>query len=381
MVPLHHELTPSPPRFGQRCSVFVYARTENDGYCAAVVRKSNSVFERNAVEALVDALRSIDITASSIQDKPGAADLLVEAGGVPFVVEVKSVVTAGDGARFAQGGANRDRATVVVADRIAEGAKEEFRRAGVNFYDRRGHLRILRPPIVIDVVLPSEAMARGRSTGPLSSQVAKEVAITCLLTPDRPHGVREVATYIERVPSAVSTAMADLRAEGLLTSAGEASVPDLFHELATAWRRGPVPLADLPRPGAGRVNDQLDLGFEDAELSSGWALTDTLAAASWGMPVVARGDYPPDFYVPSDAHLRRARALLGETSNADRRACTVAVAPVRLACLRRVDHAKTSGEVWPVADHIVVALDLAQDKARGLGILDRWHPKDIVRAW
>ena len=84
----------------------------------------------------------------------------------------------------------------------------------MGFYDRRGELRILRPPIVIDVVVPSEAMARGRSVGPLSSQVAKEVAITCLLTPDRPHGVREVAAYIERVPSAVSTAMAGLARKG-----------------------------------------------------------------------------------------------------------------------------------------------------------------------
>lgn len=344
-----------------------------------MTRMAARAFERDAAEALIDALHQLGVEARRVDG--GAEDLLVEAGGAIFIVEVKAVVTAADGARLVQVAANREQATVVVADRIAEAAKQLLRQAGVGFYDRRGELRILRPPIVIDVVVPSEAMARGRSVGPLSSQVAKEVAITCLLTPDRPHGVREVAAYIERVPSAVSTAMAGLRAEGLLTSAGEASVPDLFHELVTAWRRGPIPLADLPRPGTGRINDQLDLGFEDPEIRSGWALTDTLAAASWGMPVVARGDYPPDFYVPSDAHLRRARALLGEASSADQRACTVAVAPVRLACLRRVDRAQSSGEVWPVANHVVVALDLAQDRARGVEILDQWHPKDIVRAW
>jgi hypothetical protein len=344
-----------------------------------VARIPALAFEHDSADALVDALHLLGVEAHRVDG--GTADLEVEAGGTRLLVEARSVVTAADGARLVQDVANRDRARIVVADRIAAGAKELFRQAGVDFYDRRGELRILRPPIVIDVVVPSPARSRSGSTGPLSSQVAKEVAITCLLTPDQPHGVREVASYIERAPSAVSTSMADLRAEGLLTSAGEASVPDLFHELAAVWRRGPVPLADLPRPGAGGMNEQLDLGFDEVEHSAGWALTNTLAAASWAMPVVARGDYPPDFYLPSDADLRRARSLLGESSSPEGRACTVAVAPVRLVCLRRVDHSRTSGEVWPVANHIVVALDLAQDRARGLEILDQWHPKDIARAW
>ena len=343
-----------------------------------MTRVPASAFGQDAVEALVDALQQLGVEARRVTD--GAAGLEVEAGGTRLVVEAKSVVTAADGARHVQS-ANRDRGEIVVADRIAAGAKELFRQVGVNFYDRRGELRVLHAPIVIDVVLPSQARSRSGSTGPLSSQVAKEVAITCLLTPDQPHRVREVASYIERAPSAVSTSMANLRSEGLLTSAGEPSVPDLFYELVAVWRRGPVSLAALPRPGSGRINEQLDLGLDEVEHSVGWVLTDTLAAASWRMPGVARGDYPPDFYLPSEAHLRRARSLLGEASSAEGRACTVAVAPVRLVCLRRVDHAHISGEVWPVANHIVVALDLAQDRARGLEILDQWHPKDIVRAW
>jgi hypothetical protein len=99
------------------------------------------------------------------------------------------------------------------------------------------------------------------------------------------------------------------------------------------------------------------------------------------MPVVARGDYPPDFYVPSPTALRRAVALLGEIDDARHRACTIAVAPVRLVCLRRVDRSQIAGESWPVANHIVVALDIAADKARGLEALDQWQPEEIVRAW
>ncbi|KAA0235723.1 MAG: hypothetical protein JJLCMIEE_02049 [Acidimicrobiales bacterium] len=113
----------------------------------------------------------------------------------------------------------------------------------------------------------------------------------------------------------------------------------------------------------------------------GWALTDTLAAASWGMPIVARGDHPPDFYLPSETELRAARSVLGDASDPNVRACTVAVAPVRLVCLRRLDHSKTAGERWPLANHIVVALDIAQDRTRGLEALEQWQPQGIVRAW
>ena len=123
------------------------------------------------------------------------------------------------------------------------------------------------------------------------------------------------------------------------------------------------------------------LGLDEPERSTGWALTDTRAAASWGMSIVARGDYPPDFYVPTESALRAGHSLLGEATNPASRACTVALSPVRLACLRRVDHSHTSGERWPIANHIVVALDIAQDRARGLETLEQWNPDGIVRAW
>ena len=194
------------------------------------------------------------------------------------------------------------------------------------------------------------------------------------------HGVREIARYIDRAPSAVSNAMAGLRDDGFLTSAGEALVPDLFQALLMGWRRRAVLLAALPDTGA-REARRLGLGLDEPENSTGWALTDTRAAASWGIPIVAGGDYPPDFYVPSESALRTARSHLGEAASASSRACSVAVAPVRLACLRRVDHSHTTGERWPVANHIVVALDIAQDRARGLEALEKWQPEGIVRAW
>ena len=65
--------------------------------------------------------------------------------------------------------------------------------------------------------------------------------------------------------------------------------------------------------------------------------------------------------------------MLGEAPDPTTRGCTVAVGPVRLVCLRRVDHSALSGECWPVVNHIVVALDIAQDRARGLEALEQWR--------
>ena len=289
------------------------------------------------------------------------------------------MVTAAHGEQIARSG-GREAPLLVVADRIAADAKRSLREAGVNYLDRRGELRIVAPPLIIDTVVESRLPIAGGSGGSLDSQVAKEVAICCLLTPNQPHGVRQIARYIDRAPSAVSNAMTGLREDGLLTSAGEAMIPDLFHELLAVWRRRAVSLAALPGTGA-RDAQRLGLGLDKPETSTGWALTDTRGAASWGIPIIARGDYPPDFYVPSESSLRASRSLLGDATDPAARACTVAVAPVRLACLHRVDHSQTSGERWPVANHIVVALDIAQERARGLEAIEQWKPDRIVRAW
>lgn len=342
-----------------------------------------AALEQDAVAALSEALGRIGIESNVLSTQPPADEVLVDAvvdvAGQRFDVEVKSVVTAAQGELLARS-ARREAPLIVVADRIAADAKQSLREAGVNYFDRRGELRIVSPPLFIDAVVESALPMPGSRGGALDSQVAKEVAIACLLTPDQPHGVRQVARYIDRAPSAVSNAMAGLRDEGLLTSAGEAMVPDLFHTLLTMWRRRAVSLAKLPATGT-REAERLGLGLDDPEDSTGWALTDTRAAASWGIPIVAAGDYPPDFYVPSESALRAARSHLGETTDAASRACTLAVAPVRLVCLHRVDHSATTGEPWPVANHVVVALDIAQDRARGLEALEQWQPEGIARAW
>ena len=346
-------------------------------------RRTTAALEVDALASLTEALAYLGVAANVLaresRDGNAAVDASVEVAGQRFDVEVKSVVTAAHGEQIARSG-GREAPLFVVADRIAADAKRSLREAGVNYLDRRGELRIVAPPLIIDTVVESRLPIAGGSGESLDSQVAKEVAICCLLTPNQPHGVRQIARYIDRAPSAVSNAMTGLREDGLLTSAGEAMIPDLFHELLAVWRRRAVSLAALPGTGA-RDAQRLGLRLDKPETSTGWALTDTRGAASWGIPIIARGDYPPDFYVPSESSLRASRSLLGDATDPAARACTVAVAPVRLACLHRVDHSQTSGERWPVANHIVVALDIAQERARGLEAIEQWKPDRIVRAW
>ena len=346
-------------------------------------RRTIAALEEDALAALTETLASLGVDAEVLPTESWGdgrpADAVVEIAGQQFEVDVKSVVTAEHGRRLL-GGVERRGPLLVVADRVASDAKQALREAGVNYLDRRGEVRIVAPPLFVDSVVASTLSEKGGLGKSLDSQVAKEVAICCLLTPDEPHGVRQTARLIDRAPSAVSSAMTGLRNDGLLTAAGEPLIPDLFHELLTVWRRRVVALAALPNTG---VDDsqRLGLGLNEPEHTLGWALTDTRAAASWGMPILARGDHPPDFYVPSDSVLRAARLRLGDADDPTERACTVAVAPVRQVCLRRFDHSQTSKERWPVANHIAVALDIAQDKSRGLEALQQWEPERIVRAW
>ena len=333
--------------------------------------------ETEAAESLSGALASIGIAAMVVPPDSARGSAMLDVEGKSFCVEFRSIVTAAHGEWLVSSPPDGVPPRVLVADRIAQGARAAMRQAGLSFYDQRGTLRLIDPPLVIDAQVPA-VRSLGPPTMPLSGQVAKEVAIICLTEPGRPHGVRDVARTIDRAPSAVSKAMAGLRNEGLLTSAGEPMVPDLFRELAAVWRRRAFPLAALPSADKWEAQ-RLRLGLDDPEGTDGWALTDTRAAQSWGMPIIARGDYPPDFYVPTASVLRAARIQLG-APNGDR-ACTVALAPARFVCRHRFDHSHTSGETWPVAGHIVTALDLAQDRARGVEALGQWDPAGIARVW
>lgn len=326
------------------------------------------------VADLVAILETLGVSAhiETLDGKAGNAILTLP--GAQLAVEVKSLLRP-ELVNDIVGNQRRGHPLLIISDRIPMPARERLRAAGVNFHDRRGHLRMVIPPVVIDTDVPSLVTTTATSH-PLDTPSGRDVAIACLVEPRTPHGVRETARWVRRDPGSVSRVMTALRSEGLLLDDGRPAIPSLFRSLASHWGRNVIALAEAPEPGMARLSDQLRLGLNDPA-DVGWALTDTVAAQAWGAPIVARGDYPPDFYLPDGSTLRRAEMLLGRAERPESRRCTVAVAPAPVVCRHRVER----GVDFPVASHVVVALDLSLDPSRGAEALRGWRPKDVIRVW
>jgi hypothetical protein len=375
-----HDLVPLT-RFASARSLFSHARTQNEHrYHGAVPIRA---FESEVLTALRGALVDIglDVEEETLEpslelaDRTWRPDAIFIVNRQRIVIEAKAAVTERETNQLISCAHALSLPMLVASRRIAEGAKERLRSENVGYFDGRGHLRLSLPGVLVDTEVPPMEPV-GQTPVAFEGEVVREVAIVLLDEPDAHHGPRSIARVIGRAPSAVSAALDRLRANDLLTSANEPVVPELFWELSAVWRRGAHPLADLPEPGRGSQNALLQLGLHD---EVGWALTDTLAARAWGMPIVVSPNYPPDFYVPTIIALQRAAAQFGRAECPEERACTVAVAPVPLVCRWREDR---PGEYWKVANHIVVALDIAKDEARGREILERWNPPDgITRVW
>ncbi|ONF62468.1 hypothetical protein AVR91_0239655 [Amycolatopsis keratiniphila subsp. keratiniphila] len=337
----------------------------------------------DAAEALVAATRSLglDVRLDHRAESDSSPDLLIELpDGRSVVVEAKtaSLVTAdsapGQLRRWSDSVVSGT-APVVVAGRITAGGRDKLNQAGWSWLDLRGHLRLVGPGLFVDVDIPALSKPGPVREG-VVGQVGIELATLLLLDPATGLGVREAAAELGRAASSVSEAFAALRTAGLVAANRAPAVPELFWELAEHWKPVSVDVASVPKPGGGRENSVLSLGFDDVESTVGWALTDTVAVARYGAPVSVRADHPPDFYVPDQGVLRRATRLLGTVEAPSARAASLRVAPTPLACARRVDGAAWAGESWPLANPLFVALDLARDPGRGREILDMWTPAE-----
>lgn len=329
---------------------------------------------RHALDALhLDA----DLTPS-----PGDSwDMVGTIEGVPVVVEVKANPTVGDVLRLVEQGSNGAH-RVLIARHLWSPVRDALQAHGVSYFDGRGHLRLWHRPLLVDSDVPgigeaSEPSSRWRIDSPSALDVALAV-----LDGTAAGGVRAAAEAIGRAPGTVSKQLAALRGAYLVDDAGQPVVPALFEAVAEVWRPARMPLADLPRPGAGAVNARLAIGLDEPD-APGWVLADTQAASAWGAPVVLAGNAPPDFYVPEAGALARARALLGDAEYG-RHACTVAVAPCPYVCRRRYDRAEVVDEPFLAPSPIVAVLDLVVDPARGRVTLERWSrdlPPELRRVW
>lgn len=272
------------------------------------------------------------------------------------------------------------RTGLVVADRLAGHTRDVLRERGWGWLDRRqGQLRLWAPGVRIDARLPVPSVPAGaepaRVRNPFSAS-GRRLALWLLLHPHEPASPRAVAREIGVSAGQISNLLAAFAAQSLVRRDRTPLVPELFWALAEHWRPRRHAVLTLPT-----VDELASAGELKA---SRWVVGDTFAAAAYGAPVAVRDGYPPDLYVPDQKALSWVLNRCEPAPDAARRTATVAVAPDPLVTDRRFTRPDPDGGAWPFAHPVVVALDLAADRARGREVLDGWEPDadlDVERVW
>jgi hypothetical protein len=310
---------------------------------------------------IVGVLEGLGIRATEAPAGSGDTgfDAFLSVGERRIPVEVKGDVRDHDAEALVAG---MPAHSLVVADRLSPRARALLDLHQINWLDRRGHLRLVLPSgIFIDRdIEPLLVEGRGRAADPFT-RVGLDVAIALLLDPTDPPGVREISRRTGTSVGRVSELVRELKDQGLLNRDGSPAIPELFEAAADAWSPHWVALGATPQP-----DPTVRLGG-------------LLAAIRQGVPLAVTEGWPPELYVHDEFALRRlVRTYPPSLESSILPAATVAVCPSPYG------FGQTRGEKnleFQVINHVVVALDLAQDKGRGRDALERWNPEGIVRVW
>ena len=157
---------------------------------------------------------------------------------------------------------------------------------------------------------------------------------------------------------------------GLANDAGSGIFPELFWELAANWNPEQRWLAAAPDPDQAR-------SFDRGE--AGWRRAGTAAAIAYGAAIPTGGGEPIVLYVPGPVDLSIAVRRFGSAQPGSG-AAIVKVAPTSAVTAGVRDSAATPPDLdgWPAAPVLAVALELAQDRARGHQLLADWSHPDAV---
>ena len=351
-----------------RYSLFVAPRTENDTdvYLAAGFALKEA-FEQAGLECGLPEIGVIQVAGLALRVLPIGVVRERDAVLIAHLQDPPNPTAKGLVVGIGQNNAeilwrargHSDEPMVVVADRISALAREELSRAGVAWLDRRGHLWIKTPGVYVNTEVRPSVAPPTRVVDVLSG-TGLDVALALLTAPDQDVGVNELGRRIHRSPGRVSEILSALRIEGLVEGGNRPAVPELFWEVADRWKPRWRPLSALPSTdGADR-----------------YRLSGTLAGLELGAPLVAASQGSmPSLYVAKASELAR---LVDAYGRGERVVAEAAVCPSRFGV---TVGASASRDRFPVAHPVVVALDLAQDRARGHEILDVWNPAGVARVW
>jgi hypothetical protein len=250
------------------------------------------------------------------------------------------------------------RVPVVVADRVTADARDRLADAQWGWLDRRGHLHLRGPGIVIDTNVSPAGRPDGAPDEPIRGRAGIAIAYRLLTETTTP--VTTTGSGLGFAPSTISEALKRLRIAGLIDDDGLPVTPELFWVLAEQWRPARTWLITEPDAAAPDASD--------------WCVSGTVAAAELGAPVVSTGA-TPDLYVPGPVAVTIAARRYGEARDATVAAASIAVAPASEV----TDETRAPvQQPWRLAHPVAVALDLAQDRARGREILEDWTPPERV---
>jgi hypothetical protein len=325
-----------------------------------------------AVDQLAAVLTELGLRVERTGD-PGDLEVTVDDRTAQLRVESVAYATREHVESLLRTPLPRKTSPVVVADRITAAARDLLTSAGWSWFDRRGHVRLRVPGVVIDRDIDAAHRPATKSAPePISGLSGRAVSYALLTDPAVALPVRASAPRLGMSPASISTALTRLRAAGLVERDGRPVLPELFWALADAWRPARTWLRKRPTPrdpATGVVN------LEEA----GWCLTGTAAAVEWGAPVVSRGG-SVDLYVPGPVVVSVAARKYGTVEDPMLSAASIAVPPVSQVTRHRCA-ARRRG-AWPLSHPVAVALDLAQDIGRGREILNEWTPLDgFARVW
>lgn len=316
------------------------------------MRTSSRQIQDAAEAALIAAFREVGLRAEAGDH---SADLVVaDQGGDVRVVEVKGRAVASTlSPTWLESAPGTT--LVVVGDVVTSTAREQLRAQGAGWLDRRGHLHL--PDIYDGPVTAMQRQTAAGVGGPLAGRGALEVAVAALLGAG--DGVRALARSVGLAASTISAAGSALRQELLLTSDGQAVLPDLFEELVRAWQPDWSPLAGDPGGGLHQVD--MVIGGD-------------VAAAMRGAPVVVSTATPARYYVQDEHDAQAVVDVLGAAQPVDA-AAWVAVSPSRyaLASAEPVSESVVPWMAGRVLPARLCAVELAGDRGRGREVLADWR--------
>jgi hypothetical protein len=311
------------------------------------------------VDELREALRRLGLEVVGDGDGDGRplAQIMWDGRTLAVAVTRASQVTGARARELVEGGAAQ--AELIVADRITADARVLLSAAGWSWFDLRGHVHLRGDGLLIDTAVDAGA---GPSTPlrhrPLRGKAGLAVAYWLCAHPDEVLSPTVHSADLGFAPSTISTAAAALADSGLVDEDRRAVLPELFWELAGAWRPQWTWLASRPEPE----------DVPDAEHGTAWALTGDRVAGENGAPLGSAGAGPLELFVPGPVSITVAARRYG-VAPAGAGVAAVAVAPVRQV-FTGMNERRLDG--WRTAPELAVALGLAGDPARGREILQDW---------